>query len=141
MSATPLFLKINNANTYNLEISIGAKAKVVKNLKSLEQIRNVIKREVSELILRYANHRKNALAHHHLLDSQRARCIERIQQRFSNYPTWHAHNLKAKILGATADMYAILPPTSSRFYKNQSKLINDLVALAQNYHGAEFTEA
>lgn len=133
-----LFLKPTSATNFTLQLSFGATKKEVPNLRSMEQLRNVIKREVSELILRYITHRQNALNHYGQLTPSRAQSISRIKMRFANYQTWHAYNLKPKILGIQEDLQNILPCQNSRHYQNQSKLVQDLIAFANEFHTADY---
>lgn len=114
--------------------------KVQRNYQTAPQMLNLVKREVSAIILRYVNHRERALRHYNQLDPVRAYAIQRIRDRFAYPEKWHAANLKAKILGIAEDLRLLLPPYGSRFYNSQNKLVSDLAEFAKTLHPTEYLQ-
>lgn len=125
---------------YALNVQLGCKKYFEHNLQNKYAATAKLKAIVSEAILSYINHRERALRRYARLDIQRADAIQRLTRRFADYKHWPPINLKAKVIGAKADLISLLPSAESRFYTNQTKLIYDIINLAESCHSADFVQ-
>lgn len=123
----------------DLEMHLGTHKVQVPNLRSLPQVANIVKREVSIIVNRYTSHRQRALQHYGQLTPQRAAAIDRIRARFG-IADWRFEYLKPKILGIADDLILLLPHPDSRYYKNQRQLVADLIEFAHGFHATQFLQ-
>jgi hypothetical protein len=126
-------------NLVDLEMHLGQHRVQVPNLRSLPQVANTVKLEVSIIVNRYTSHRQRALQHYGQLTPARAAAIDRIRARFG-IADWRFEYLKPKILGIADDLILLLPHPDSRYYKNQHQLVADLIDFAHGFHATKFLQ-
>ena len=118
------------AKRYAVEVKIGVKT-ACRNLADY-QVKAFVRNTIASTILRYYRHRKNILTvHGGYLTGRKKLALQNLQLKLSSHNKWQLDYMPSLILNMEADLYAIAPGVSSKFYANNSQLLSDLVAWAR----------
>lgn len=122
----------NIRGRYNITIQVDGRNTV--HLKDVHHalVNHKIVEALSEMLLKYVNHRKRIMTRHGALCTPRKlKAVEKCQNRLSFSASWSPIAFKKFLLLMEDDLLTILPGHTSKYFHNDSQFIYDMLTWAK----------